>query len=173
MRNNLLYNNHATGIALFQENGALCSQDNHLSNNTILMPTDGRWAITVGAADCTDNQIWNNILYSDHGYRGSINLPAPRVSGLQSDYNVVVDRFTTDDSESVISLVEWQALGLDAHSIVAAPEALFVDPAGRDYHLRADSPAIDAGTTRPEVGTDLEGTRRPAGAAFDIGAYEY
>jgi parallel beta-helix repeat protein len=173
VRNNLIYGNYATGIALFQENGALCSQRDRVSNNTVLVPADGRWALSLGATDCTDNQIFNNILYSDHGYRGSINLPAPQVAGFQSDYNVVVDRFTTDDSESVISLAEWQALGYDAHSIIATPDELFVDPAGHDYHLQAGSPAIDAGTARSEAGTDLEGTPRPAGAAFDIGCYEY
>ncbi len=173
VRNNLLYDNHATGIALYQEDGAVCSHHNRVLNNTVLMPADGRWAIILGADDCTDNQIGNNILYSDHEYRGSINLPASHVPGLQSDHNLIVDRFTTDDSESVISLAEWQALGYDAHSSLADPQSLFVDPAGDDYHLRPGSPAIDAGAALPEVGADLEGRPRPAGAAFDIGAYEY
>ena len=36
--NNLLLDNHASGIALFQENGAVCSADNRVYHNTIQMP---------------------------------------------------------------------------------------------------------------------------------------
>jgi len=95
------------------------------------------------------------------------------LSGFQSDYNVVMDRFSTDDDSSVIALSEWQALGYDTNSLVAAPADLFVDPSGHDYHLRGDSPAIDAGIALPDVSRDLEGRARPWGAAYDIGAFEY
>ncbi|MEI6664500.1 MAG: right-handed parallel beta-helix repeat-containing protein, partial [Actinomycetes bacterium] len=52
---------------------------------------------------------------------------------------------------------------------------LFCDPlfAGEnDYHLLAASPAIDAGTA-VDLQTDIEGTTRPQGGGYDIGAYEY
>lgn len=48
----------------------------------------------------------------------------------------------------------------------------FVDPAGRDYHIRAGSAAIDVGTNAG-VNTDIDGDPRPSGAGFDIGADEY
>jgi hypothetical protein len=48
----------------------------------------------------------------------------------------------------------------------------FVDFAKGDLHLRADSPAIDAGAeVDPAIGFD--GTRVPQGKAPDIGAYEF
>lgn len=53
----------------------------------------------------------------------------------------------------------------------------FVDPATGDYHLRPDSPAIDAGEPgglEPgESPTDLDGNPRIAGGRRDLGAYEY
>ncbi|MBU1661133.1 MAG: right-handed parallel beta-helix repeat-containing protein [Chloroflexi bacterium] len=171
--NNLLYQNHASGIALFQENGAECSQNNRIWHNTILMPDDGRWAVIIASPDCIDNQIYNNIFYSEHSYRGSINIPASSVTGLASDYNIVVDRFTTDDGDSILTLAEWQALGYDVHSFIAAPAQLFVNAAGQNFHLFAGSAAVDQGYTISAVSADLESNPRPVGNAPDTGAYEY
>lgn len=173
VRNNLLYDNHATGIALFQQDGAICSRDNRVLNNTILNETDGRWAITLSHTSCVNNKLFNNILYTAHSFRGSIELPANSIAGFESDYNIVMDRFSIDDGNSVITLAEWQGLGYDANSIIINLSQLFVDLGADDYHLASDSQAIDAGVTVPDVPTDLDGRPRPAGSAFDIGAYEY
>jgi hypothetical protein len=50
---------------------------------------------------------------------------------------------------------------------------LFVDIGADDYHLDADSPAVDAGVSLADVTEDLDGQARPAGAGYDIGAYEF
>jgi hypothetical protein len=171
--NNLIYQNHASGIALFQQNGAECSQNNRIWHNTISMPGDGRWALIIASPDCVNNQLYNNIFYSEHAYRGSVNLPAASISGLESDYNIVTDRFTTDDGDSILTLVEWQALGYDANSFIAAPAQLFVDAAAQNFHLFAASAAVDAGRSLSGAAADLEGNPRPAGAAPDTGAYEF
>ncbi|HEY74959.1 MAG TPA: DUF5123 domain-containing protein [Thermoflexia bacterium] len=52
-------------------------------------------------------------------------------------------------------------------------DPLFVNPAGGDYHLRAGSPAIDAGTAVPWLTTDLDGDQRPLCVGYDVGADEY
>jgi parallel beta-helix repeat protein len=173
VRNNLLYDNHAGGITLYQIDGGSGSQNNLILNNTVLMAADGRWAINLPDASSTHNKLFNNILYTYHSYRGSIAIAAPALAGFESDYNVVMERFTTDDGDSVLSLAEWQALGYDAHALVAAPGQLFVNPAAHDYHLKAGSPAIDRGLALSQVAEDLEGHPRPAGAGYDIGAYEF
>ena len=173
IRNNLLYQNHATGIAIFQQDGAVCSHDNRVLNNTLVMANDARWAILLSATDCTNNKLFNNILYTYHAWRGVISLPASTVSGFASDYNVVMSRFSTDDGNSVITLAQWQALGYDTHSLIATPTELFLNEPGYDYHLKAGSPAIDVGTTLPDVSDDWDGQPRPVGAGFDIGADEH
>ena len=48
-----------------------------------------------------------------------------------------------------------------------------VDPAARDFHLQAASPAIDAGTNEFAPPDDFDGVVRPVGTTVDIGPYEY
>ena len=52
-------------------------------------------------------------------------------------------------------------------------DPLFVDPKNGDYHLTSDSPCIDTGTSEGAPNTDIEGTPRPQGAGYDMGAYEF
>jgi parallel beta-helix repeat protein len=43
----------------------------------------------------------------------------------------------------------------------------------RDLHLSVGSPAIDSGVATDAPSTDIDGTSRPQGAGYDVGAYEY
>ncbi|HWP41653.1 MAG TPA: right-handed parallel beta-helix repeat-containing protein, partial [Blastocatellia bacterium] len=177
IRNNLLYNNHASGISLYAVDGSEGSSRNEVYNNTILMASDGRWCINIAAStegqpNPVGNKIKNNILYTPHSFRGSISTYSNSTAGFESDYNVVVNRFSTTGGSSNMSLAEWQALGYDAHSFIATPAELFVSPAGGDYHLKTGSPAIDAGAMLAGVTDDLDSLLRPQGSAYDIGCFE-
>lgn len=44
---------------------------------------------------------------------------------------------------------------------------------GGDYHLSASSPCIDAGDPATPLTEDIEGSPRPSGVSFDMGAYEF
>ena len=68
------------------------------------------------------------------------------------------------------NLTNTIGITLGAHSLIGDPH--FVDPLQDDYHLRLDSPAIDHGIDAG-VETDLNGSLRPIGFGFDLGAYEY
>jgi hypothetical protein len=170
IRNNLLHDNHASGISLYQIDAAAPSTGNLIGNNTIVNAVDGRWCINI-ADGSTGNTVRNNILWNLHPFRGAITLDAASLPGLVSDYNSVIDRFSTDGGNTVIGLAAWQALGWDAHSFVATPAENFLVP-GSDFHLLATSPAVDAGTPVGAPASDLEGNPRPVGAGFDMGAYE-
>lgn len=171
VKNNLLYENLGSGIAIFQENGAVCSQNIQVLNNTIVQAEEGRWAIIVSGDDCNNNKIFNNIILTYHEWRGSIVIPSTSIDGFESDYNVIMDRFSVDDGDSVISLSEWQSLGYDTNSIIAAPNEIFTGSG--DYGLQSGSPAVNSGLVLPGVTMDMNGATRPQGAGFDMGAFEF
>ena len=56
-----------------------------------------------------------------------------------------------------------------AGSMLQMPDFI-VEPG--DYHLTADSPAIDSGRAEGAATTDLTGAERPCGLAVDLGAFE-
>jgi len=119
-------------------------------NNVILQPTDtGKSALTIISA--TNVTVKNNIL-AGGGAAGSTNNIYVTLGWQQDPY------------------YGW-SLG-PGEMIVRNLNAIFVDPAHGDYHLKAGSPAIDAGTN-VGLATDIAGTAVPQGAAPDIGAYEY
>ena len=63
-------------------------------------------------------------------------------------------------------------LGPDSAGNLVAQANYFVNAAGGNFHLMVGSDPIDAGE---DVGitVDIEGTARPQGGGFDIGAYEF
>ena len=82
LRNNLIVNAHASGISMYQIDGGVCSRNNRVYHNTIVVAADGRWAVNIPNDGCTGNQLISNILYSNHSYRGSINVVDGARTGL-------------------------------------------------------------------------------------------
>lgn len=172
IRNNLLYANHASGISLYAIDAAAGASRNQVLHNTIIQASNGRWCLNIPAADGvaspTGNVVKNNI-FIHPGSRGSIVTYS--TSSLQSDYNIVVNRFSQNDGDTFITFAAWQAAGQDQHSVVSTTEALFVDATASNYRLKPASPAVNAGTNAG-VGEDADGVPRPQGSAPDIGCYE-
>lgn len=173
--NNLIYNNHfSQGIALFQQDGAIVTNGAKIYNNTIIVPSDGRWGILVKDGANVNTEIYNNIIINQHDWRGCIALE--NTAQFTSDYNILNDKMSASGDGSAIALAQWQNLGFDEHSLLADPLSdLFMDPGNDDYHLLLDAQAVDAGTdlVAALVSVDLDGNNRPDGTGFDIGCYEY
>lgn len=181
--NNLLYNNHFGGIAGWDDGNCPCgaggdfiwgTRDNKFYNNTVIMPSDGRYPVSL--LDGSINNALKNNIFIHLGTRPSIGTDDTSQPGIDSDYNLVRNVFTANDGTDFISLSQWRALGggHDQHSTLYNPaNPLLVNQAGNDYHLIAGSQATNIGTTVTGVPDDLDGIPRPQGAAFDTGCYEF
>ena len=173
--NNLIYNNHfAQGIALFQQDGAMVTRGAKIFNNTIIVPSDGRWGILVKNGANIDTEVYNNIILNEHAWRGCIVVED--TTQFDSDYNLLNDKMSATDDGSAIPLASWQALGLDQHSLLSGSLAnIFVNDNQQDYHLTSTSQAKDVGSSIVSsiVSVDIEGNVRPAGLGYDLGAYEF
>ncbi len=177
IRNNLVHDNHSTGIVLYVGFAADGSKNNIVTNNTVIMAEDARWALLM--TDGSDgNIVTNNILLNKNPNRGSMTVESNSLPAL-SDHNIVQNAFQMDGANG--SFAQWQAFagGSDMHSIVIANadvlgelSDLFVDPAGGDFHLKLGSAAIDVGDAAHAPPVDIFQHARPSGAGVDIGAYE-
>jgi hypothetical protein len=172
--NNVIRSNKAYGI---QVAGYPFKSDYHagrefadarhwlISNNTIAL-NENRAGIVIwqeGAADCV---IQNNIFYNN-----AVHLGGGDVQGI--DFVAAggghVIRHNLFFSPGRTSLGErWS----QAAGNIEDRDPVFVDADELDFHLRENSPAIDAGISEDAPATDLEGTARPQGSGVDIGAYE-
>jgi len=176
LRNNLGYGSTTRSLRFLGSEASITCANNRILNNTFLQNGTGYYTInihrvTAGLPEGVGNQIFNNILYNYDSAKGSITVDTAAETNFASDYNVVMNVFGLDDGATTYDLTGWRGLGYDTHSIQATDTALFVNP-GTDYHLKAGSPAINAGTTLADVADDKEGTTRPQGGAYDIGCYE-
>ena len=167
VRNNLIYGNGRHGVRAFAIDAAAGPADLLIVNNTIV--DNGGWAVKL-TQDDGGHVVFNNVLLSSEG---SIVVDNP---DLASDYNVVQLEFSLEGERTVISFAAWQSAGLDGNSVRAKRNKVFRKPKRQDYRLRKRSPAIDlgvavfAGVQAPA--TDIDGAARPAGKAYDAGAYE-
>ena len=182
IRNNLCFDNHASGITLYAIDASEGSSRNLVVNNTVVMPADGRWAITIsaheGRPNPTANVVINNILLNANPRVGSLTIWGAGALKA-SDLNIVTERFSADGASTIIpppqwqsTLADWQVGGHDLHSLIADARDLFINPAAHDYHLRPGSPAAGAGAPFPDLPDDLDGAPRPQIGAWDVGCYQ-
>lgn len=134
---------------------------NNVIRNNVLI--DNNIGISLSSKDTL---VANNTVV---GGRKGILLPGSDKPVIRK--NTVCNNIAFGQSAEALSVPENQENTI-GHNL-AGVNPRFVDMAGKDLHLQADSPAIDAGSNLKEVPVDIEGTARPQGKGWDIGAYEF
>ena len=179
IHDNVVANNTRRGIYIS------ASDNTRVLNNTVTRIA-GHAGIEFGGmpregATLTNNQMLNNIV--SHGTTTQdVMIAAPNggtIQGNSSNYNLIYRpnaAIRLYSGAAYYDLLKWRtATGLDLNSISADP--LYVSagtaPVALDYRLQAASPAIDKGLSLAgTVDRDFLGALRPAGAGYDIGAFE-
>jgi hypothetical protein len=152
--NNVVLGSAQNGIGVYDHpRGRGISTVNNIAivNNTVIdggRAGSGWGNIATNHPEATNMLIRNNITVSGNGF------------DIKAEGDTTVDHNLCRES-----FCEVQG------------DPKFVNPtfdgATADYSLQADSPAIDQGTSSEAPAFDHEGTARPQGSAYDLGAYEY
>lgn len=129
-----------------------------LAHNTIASHTAPALGIGLYAWQNAVLALTNTILA---GNATGIQAKSSASNSVFADYTLYYAN--GDDREGSVIVSTHEITGLDPR---------FRAPAAGDYHLRAGSPAIDAGRAVPWLTTDLDGDTRPVGG-YDLGADEY
>jgi parallel beta-helix repeat protein len=172
VRNNLLYECHATGIVNYMGFGAAGPVGMQILNNTVDIAADGRWGLVMYST-AGSNLVRDNLFSNENASNGALNYLSPSdAMNTDSANNIFcgASNVTDDGESSQISMSAWQSGGNEPRSIVSSLASLVIG--NLDYHLLVDSPAIGAGAA-DGVTDDLDGDSRPPGGPIDVGAYQH
>ncbi|MES2367579.1 MAG: right-handed parallel beta-helix repeat-containing protein, partial [Pseudomonadota bacterium] len=130
--------------------------------------------------DCTDCLVYNNTIYGNGATNGGFGLQIGNsgtavrpiiqnnivAANAGANFNNTSSSAPTHDH----NLCEVAGLWCDNTQAVVS---IFTNAGSNDFTLKTGSLAIDTGTNLATVfTTDLNGTTRPSGSAFDLGALE-
>ncbi len=144
-------------------------------NNTLFGGNNESGMIRIVNCDGVGSKIKNNIVVADNSPYTLVTVP----SGLPKSSvtnNLIYNGAPNDDiilSGGVWTAQDWiNAGGVGTLSI--DPQFVnSIQSLSGDFHLIETSPAIDAGTSLGSpYNVDIEGTSRPQGNGWDMGAYE-
>ena len=159
-----------------------------VTNNLIANRQSYGYLAVFGEDDdsaATPVRLYNTIFYNDDPEMGGTTVYFSAGTQLQADHNLYYNPYREEDvicasflgengcfnSDQINDGTWFAQSGQGEHS--AYDDPLFLDGPGKDFHLTAGSPALDAGTDTWAPPDDLEGYTRPVGSAPDLGPYEY
>jgi Right handed beta helix region len=189
--NNLIYDNLAYGIqvagaytyaaAKYAGPEYVDSADWIIANNTIAYQVHRAAIVVWGSAK--NLQIVNNIFYENGRTLASSAPQGIDFVSADSNSRVTIDNNLAYASgagaSAFLSIFAIEGIHYtQSGNIVNAVNPAFVNasatpPASPNFTLTERSPAIDKGLSLTVTKTAFDGTTRPQGGTYDIGAYEY
>jgi hypothetical protein len=193
---NRVHHNIATNNATFTELGTSRSADNTFAYNLVTSATPkANFLVTEGAGG------GRGPVLRTRAYNNTVYLTAPDSFAVNCDGGCTRDILTlknniiwaegkigyTDQPCDEANNLYWKSDGKPGiffptpgdrspTSKIAHPQFVKESVGGGDFHLKAGSPAIDAGTRESlnaGYATDLSQVQVPQGGGVDLGAYEY
>jgi hypothetical protein len=181
LRNNFIYSNTQTGIAIGGYDTRRGSTENCvIVNNTLYNNfTQGDWGAELYIQyDTRNNIIKNNIIFANSSRRYIESWSAVMTGNVvNSNMYFAVGGGTNGTwiwkNVTYTTFAAYQSgSGNDANGLVGV-DPLLASTVTPDLHLQTASPAIDRGESLPVSGTlDIDGQARVQGAAIEIGADE-
>jgi|GEM_PF-980498 len=178
-------NNTGYGVHIYEEEGGRRANNNIVRNNRIFANgyATGGAGIIMGSGD--GNTAYNNLIYGNAQgikvayfnplnttvYNNTIYNNTGYGIEVESDSKNVVVRNNIFYANGGPEIQDYGVGSVTDHNLVGT-DPKFVNAAAGDFRVQSGSPAIDAGITVSGVTTDIFGTPRPQGPAYDLGAVE-
>ena len=171
IENNIVHDNNWKGFSLISVQNSVI-RNNLIYDNGVSAGAGG--IHLVDQPNCSlpssDNLVVNNTVVEPR-------IAAVRIS-LGSINNVIFNNLVVASGTDYTIVDEVGGNFIDATSNLkrTSSSGLFVDAAGKDFHLAPSSAAVDAGVSsyqgQSAPAVDREGAARPAGSGWDVGADE-
>jgi hypothetical protein len=168
--NNIIYHTANVGMKI-QQNGAYTQFFDNitLKHNTFFSANSG-YSLWIS----NYQQKMKNIIIANNIFQGnntnSYQIYSPLTNSTASCYKV---RNNLYNHTSKAPNTYWWNGQRKFESTYIGTSPQFVNRKLSNFHLNATSPAINAANATFGVTTDYDGTQRPNGAGYDVGAYEY
>ncbi|MBN1264814.1 MAG: right-handed parallel beta-helix repeat-containing protein, partial [Anaerolineales bacterium] len=166
---NTVHNNHGFGIRIWE--GLVDGGSAPVVENNLLYQNQGGGLKISGTVE--DGRVYNNTIV----FNTNTGL---QLGDMISGFEILNTILAGNQPQLEYDGGAWFDYNLynpdvlfpdkGEHSITGDP--LFISVEEQDFHLQPDSPAVDSGNLLLSVSSDIEGTARPLGAGYDIGAYE-
>ncbi|GAB3221946.1 hypothetical protein GCM10027423_55740 [Spirosoma arcticum] len=156
IENNLCYQNGGRGINVNYSDNAIIINNTTYQNGV----SDGGPGIGIEsefiAQGANNIRVYSNIFYG---------RPGEKVTEVNSSTIAYNNNLTFEGTGTPF---------FSGNQNITGRDPLFVNAAGSDFQLLANSPALNAGSSAPDQYStkDILGVERPQGAGVDIGAFE-